>query len=636
MDMMEHGGSHMPPDAAQVPSAAAPAIGREQLQELTQILQKYKAGKKHTDARIISAENWWKLRNSAEEEKELSKNDPENPTFKARSGWLHNVIASKHADAMEAYPEAGFLPREQGDKAEAKILSDVMPVIMEQNRFEQTYSKAMWSKIKCGTAVYKVVWDPDKLGGLGDISIEVVNLLNLYWEPGISDIQHSRYVFQTELVDRDILIEQHPELRETLKGQDIISSKFAYDDAVSTENKATVIECYYHKTVNGRRTLQYCKYVGDSVLYATENSELAERGLYDHGDYPFVFDILFPIEGSPCGYGYVDLGKNPQTMVDLLNTSFIKSARMGASPRVFSRLDGNVNEEEYADPNKSVVHVSGALDDLSIKVIPHSTLDGAYLNVAQGAINELRETTGNTDASTGTAPAGVTAASAIAALQEASGKGSRDSTRASYRAFAEVTRLCVELIRQFYDMPRQFRITGEHGIQQFVSYQNNGLQPQMQIGANGQPAGYRLPVLDIKIVAQKKSTYTRIAQNELALQFFGLGFFNPQMADQAVACLEMMDFDGKDELIQKISRNGMLAQKLAMYQQMAMMLAAEAKPELLPQIQVDMAGGAGGMQVPQSMHGSMEMPGEHAANPKESRHMQKAREQSANASQPEK
>lgn len=636
MDLRETGGMSLPPDG--IPEKTVPAIGKEQLQEFTQILKKYKAGKSHTDKRIIAAENWWKLRNSAEEEQELSKNDPKNPTFRAKSGWLHNVIASKHADAMEAYPEASFLPREQGDKAEAQILSDVVPVIMEQNQFEKTYSKAMWNKIKCGTAVYKIVWDPDKLNGLGDIAIEVINLLNLYWEPGISEIQKSRYVFQTELVDKDIILEQHPELQDKLKGQDVISSKFAYDDAVPTDNKATVIEVYYHKMVQGKRTLQYCRYVGDSVLYATENSELAERGLYDHADYPFVFDILFPIEGSPCGYGYVDLGKNPQTMVDLLNTSFIKSARMGASPRVFSRLDGNVNEEEYADPDKSVVHVSGALDDLSIKVIPHSTLDGAYLNVAQGAINELRETTGNTEASTGTAPAGVTAASAIAALQEASGKGSRDSTKASYRAFAEVTRLCVELIRQFYDMPRQFRITGEHGAQQFVSYQNSGLQAQMQMGADGKPAGYRLPVLDIKIVAQKKSTYTRIAQNELALQFFGLGFFNPQMTDQAVMCLDMMDFDGKDELIMKIQKNGTMAQKLQMYQQMAMMLAAEAKPDLVPQIQMDMAGGAGGMQAPQMMQGtdSLEMPKDPAGDPNESSHMQKAREQAANASQPEK
>ena len=50
---------------------------------------------------------------------------------------------------------------------------------------------------------------------------------------------------------------------------------------------------------------------------------------------------------------------------------------------------------------------------------------------------------------------------------------------------------------------------------------------------------------DVEITAQKQSPYTKMAQNELALQFYSAGFFNPQMADQALACLDMMDFPRK-------------------------------------------------------------------------------------------
>ena len=584
----------------QPPEAMAPmvqAIGPEQLKKFTQVLEKYKAGKAHTESRVLASENWWKLRNTTEEQKTTNIGGDEG--FKSVSGWLHNVIVSKHADAMESYPEPNILPREEGDMADAKMLSDIIPCILEQNQFEETYSDAMWQKLKTGTGVYKVVWDSGKLNGLGDISVEQVNLLNIYWEPGITDIQKSRYFFHTELCDKDVLEERYPQLRGKINGKGFMSTKFLYDDHVDTENKHTVIEVYYHKYVNGKNTLQYCKYVGDQVLHATENDPgLALNGLYNHGKFPYVFDALYPVEGSPCGYGYVDICRNPQTEIDLLKTSFVKNAMVGATPRYFSRGDGSVNEEEFLDLSKAIVHANNTSED-ALRRIEHDTLDGMYVNVLDRTIQELRETSGNTETSTGNIQSGVTAASAIAALQEASGKGSRDSTQAAYRAYMQIVDMCIELIRQFYDLPRQFRIVGEYGAQQFISYTNMGIQPQHQGNDFGQDMGYRLPVFDIKVSAQKRNVYTKVTQNELALQFFQMGFFNPQMADQALMCLDMMEFDGKDGIMQKVAKNGTLFQKLLQYMQMALTFAQLAQPQMADAIAQDiMATMSGGGAIP--------------------------------------
>ena len=541
-------------------------IGEEQLREFVRILERYSAGRKRTADRILSAENWWKLRNTTEAAKqtELGKDG----SFTSQSGWLHNVITSKHADAMDAYPQARLLPREAQDQEEAQMLSALIPCVLEQNDFEETYSDAMWQKTKTGTGAYKVIWDPGKLGGLGDISISCVNLLNLYWQPEIRDIQKSRYFFHTELQDRDLLEKTYPHVKGKLKGKAFVSTKFLGDEQ-DTSDRVTVVEVYYHKDVAGRRTLQYCKFAGDQVLFATENQlepeyddlgqvirePLAVTGLYDHGLYPYVFDTLFPVEGSPCGYGYVDICRNPQITIDLLKTSFVKSAKVGATPRYFSRLDGNVQEGEFLDLSKPIVHVSGNLDEASLRPVDYNPLSQVYVNVLNDTVQELRETSGNTETSTGNINSGVTAAAAIAALQEASGKGSRDSSRGSYRAFAKVVNMCIELIRQFYDLPRQFRIVGADGADRFISYTNARLRAQHQGEAYGEDMGYRLPVFDIRILAQKKNPYTAMAQNELALQLYQLGMFQPAMAQQAILCLEMMDFEGKDGLIQKIAAN---------------------------------------------------------------------------------
>jgi hypothetical protein len=592
-------------ETAAVLQETAPAIGANEIRKFMKVLQTYKTGKAATDRRIIASEQWWKLRNTEEEQKETEVG--KDGGFTSKSAWLHNVIVSKHADAMKAYPEPLFLAREKSDEEEAKMLSAIVPCILENNHFEQTYSEVQWQKLKSGTGAYKVVWDKNQLNGLGDILVEKVNLLNIYWEPGITDIQKSRYIFQTEMVEKEVLKQKYPELEKSLKSSGPFSSRFLYDDPVNTSDYATVIEVYYHKYQNGRRVLHYCKFVGDQVLFATENETevrhgidgkpkpaMALVGLYDHGLFPYVLDPLFPIEGSPCGYGFVDLEKNPQTEIDIMKTCFLKNAAAGAIPRYFGQENGNVKPEDFLDLSKAIVPVSGSIDETSLRRIEHNSLDGNYLNLLQQDINELRETSGNTETATGTTSSGVTAASAIAALQEASGKGSLDSNLGSYRAHAKVNNLVVELMRQFYDLPRTFRITGQYGVHTYKSYTNAGLQPQAQ-SFMGEPMGYRKPVFDIKINAQKKNAFTTVSQNELALQFFKLGFFNPQMADQALTCMEMMEFEGKDTIMQMVAQKAQLWQKLQQYMKMALQMAQQLDPMMAQTIAMDITRTLGGM-----------------------------------------
>ena len=184
----------------------------------------------------------------------------------------------------------------------------------------------------------------------------------------------------------------------------------------------------------------------------------------------------------------------------------------------------------------------------------------------QNKVDELKETTGNRDISNGGTQSGVTAASAIAAMQEAGSKIDRDSSKSTYRAFRRVVVMVIELIRQFYDQPRQFRIVGENGMNEFVQYSNSGIRPQDQGSMMGVDMGYRVPEFDITISAEKRSPYSKIAQNELALQFYGAGFFAPENAQAALLTLDMMDFDRKEIIMNKIAQNG------AMFQQQAAMM----------------------------------------------------------------
>ncbi len=586
-----------PPQGASKPVEQVLAdMERESMRRMTQerihkawdTLLRYKGGKARLEARLVEVEQWWKLRHWEWMQERGAKGD-----MQTASAWLFNVIISKHADGIQSIPEANVLPREEGDKETAKSLSAIIPCVLEQNEFESVYSEVLWQKLKGGTGAYGVFWDSNKLNGLGDISVQRVNLLHLFWEPGIDDIQKSQNIFHVEPVDRERLKQQYPQLEGEAMSRPMSMRKFMTEDRVSDEDKTYVVDWYYHAYQGGKKILHYCKFVGDVVLYATEDQpELAERGLYDHGQYPFVLDSLFPVEGSPCGFGYIDVCKGAQEQIDILNQAVLRNTLVNAIPRYFIRSDGGVNEEEFMDFTRPVVHVTGTLGADSVVPIQTPVLNANCMAMIENKIGELKETSGNTDSSNGITQNSGQAASAIAALQEASGKVSRASTMSAYRAFCKIVNQIIELIRQFYELPRQFRITGEMGDEQFMSFDNHMMLPQAQGVDFGMDMGLRLPVFDVKVSAQTKSAYSKNSQNELALALYGQGVFNPQMSDQALMLLDMMDFDGKEELMQKVAMNGTLLQQMAMYQQIALQLASQVDPALADQLAQGIMTGA--------------------------------------------
>ena len=540
---------------------AAKRIGKEDIKKAAEILQKYKSGKSNLETRIVEDEQWWKLNHWDV----LRKNS--NNTLQPTSAWLFNALINKHADALDNYPAPAVLPREKADEAAAKALTSVLPVILEQNDFEQTYSDNWWEKLKHGTAAYGVFWNSKKENGLGDIDIKEIDLLKIFWEPGITDIQKSANLFIVDLIDREQLAGAYPAQAEQIKGAgDIITAKeYIYDDTVDTEDKVLVVDWYYKRVnASGLKVLHYVKFVGDVLLYASENDEnYRERGFYDHGMYPVVFDTLFPEKGTPVGFGYVAICKDPQMYIDKLSANILEKSLMATKVRYFALGNTNINEEEFLDWNKPIVHVEGnSLDDARLKPIQVGGVDGASLNVLQMKIEEMKDTAGNRDVNSGGTNGGVTAAAAIAALQEAGNKTSRDMIKAAYRAYVGICTLCIELIRQFYTETRYYRITGDTaGAYKFIALNNAAMIEQEMPGAGG-VTYLRHPTFDLKISAQKSNPFSQMAINETAKELYGLGVFNPERAQEAAILMEMMQFEGKDKVMEKIAEGQTLLNML--------------------------------------------------------------------------
>ena len=552
---------------------AAPVIGPEQAAEAERILHKYKAGKAALDRRLIDNELWFRMAHWKQYKNRMMEGKPQ-----PSSGWLFNSIASKHADAMDNYPEPNVLPRAADDEATARTLSSILPVVLEQADYEQVYSDSWWRKLKQGTGVKGVFWDPTARGGLGEIAIRSMNLLMLYWEPGIMDIQDSPHFFSLSLEDSDQLAARYPQLLGRTGGT-IDAARYIHDDSIDTTDKSVVVDWYYKKPgPGGKELVHYCKFCNGIVLYASENDpRLAEKGFYDHGKYPFVFDVLFQEEDSPAGFGYIDIMKDCQNSIDKMNQAMDENVLLASKQRYVLSDSAGVNEEELADFGQDIIHVTGRLNDDSFHQLQTAGLQSSSITYRNSRVDELKEISGNRDISQGGTSGGVTAASAIAALQEAGSKLSRDMLKSAYRAFAKECYLVIDLMRQFYDEERVFRITGEKGQNVFVQFSGAALRAVPAASVGGVELGSREPVFDITISAAKKSTFSRLTQNETAKECYQLGFFNPANADAALAALEMMDFEGIEKVRQRVRQNGTLAKQLQMAQQQLTRLTQAAR-----------------------------------------------------------
>lgn len=549
-------------------------IDERRIKEAAGILEKYKAGKANLEERIVKDELWYELRHW-----EVMRSREKDPKARVEptSAWLFNSIMNKHADAMDNFPEPVVLPRERSDEESAKTLSSVIPVVMETNDFEATYSDNWWEKLKHGTGIYGIFWNPEKENGLGDVDIREIDLLNIFWEPGIRDIQDSRNLFIVELIDEDLLKQQYPDVQGKLTGSVIDVKKYIYDDSVDTSDKALVVDWYYKVRIGSREVLQYCKFVGSTVLFASENDpQYRERGWYDHGQYPVVFDVLFPEKGTPVGFGYVSICKDPQLYIDKLYGNILQSALMGTRKRFWVSSSTGVNEEEFADWENQIVHVEGGdLTDARIREMEVAPPSPVYYNILQQKIDEMKETSSNRDVNNGSG-SGVTAAAAIAALQEAGNKTSRDMISASYRSYRRILSMVLEVIRQFYDLGRSFRITGTMpGQYEFVQVSNASIKPQPNGEASDGTTLFRKPIFDLKIKAQKKNPFSRMEENERAKELYGMGFFNPERAQEALNALEMMDFEGIEKVKEQVNQGQTLANVVKQLQQQLQMMQAQ-------------------------------------------------------------
>lgn len=490
---------------------------------------------------------------------------------KPKTPMIHSAIESVTADVMQDLPEIVIKPDAYGSKISARVLSHVSNQELESCRFGAQWRDFAHDAFVGGWTVYESGYDPDMNAGNGGAFIRNVVNTNFMCDPETVDIQDGRACFKFVRRPRDWFAQRYPDQYEYMTDDLDIPSTDTYSATTvptSSDERMRLIEAWFrvYNPKTNKYQVHFVQVAGHQLLY--NSAEDYPNGYYDHGEYPFVVVPLFPEKGSALGFGLVDLYKDMQRYSDKLDQFILKNAFLASANRMLNTDASGFKDEDLADWSKEIVHGDqiGGLQWFDTKPLP-----GYLFQYVQLMRQNIKEGSGANDQAQGKTSGGVTAKSAIVALQEMATKRSRTVSDVLHEGFKTSARQMLAVLRQHHTMSREVAVVLD-GHELLFEYDRNKIKPKAVDGQAPSKAQYEslvrvltngfkkkeLPIeyfVDVKTVRQTE--YEKMANNELVFELM-------QRVPNAdpVYMLELLDIPNKDLYIEKIrlaQRSGMVA-----------------------------------------------------------------------------
>jgi len=527
---------------------------------------------------------------------------------------ITSTIENIKADLSDEFPKAVFHPDAYGTEETAKVLTKVVQQELDACGFERAYDRMVQDFLNDGWTPMEIGYDPTLNLGLGGAYIGYVVNKNFMCDPQVSDLQEGRACFKFARRPKDWFLQHYPEHYEYMDNGGASDSidddheDFNSTTAPSEKDNFLLIEAWFrvYDPEKKKYSVHMVLTAGGQIL---ENShDEKPDGYFKHGMYPFVIAPLFPQKGSALGLGITDMFKDAQRYSDKLDQILLVNALRASKPRLLVQK-GVIDRDDFIDFNKEFIEVEGSPGAVAMwqDIQP---LPSYIMNYIQNIRETIKAESGANDQARGETSGGITAASAITALQDMATKRSRLESRAFNYAFKDAVRMLVDVLREFAVVPREVPITVNGKLKKF-KFSNENLSKLFGKNAT-------LPVeYFVEIKTARQTRYSMMTHNELWLQMMSTlaGTVDP------VIMLEGIEGDEKEDLLDNIRRaqeGGMLQlqQENAQLQQMVAQMQQQLNDysDLVAQSQEiidrDMTaqGEGGGMMPPEEMQGGMPNP----------------------------
>lgn len=421
---------------------------------------------------------------------------------------LVTSIRNAVADMCDNVPEVLFFPETEGLEEVARDLTDIMGYTLEQRQFAQTYRQVCEDKFVTGVGVYQIFWDETLEPG-GGIDVIRWPAEALYTDPTTDDYRQGRAIFKVSRHPRSWFAEHYPnQYRYIGADEPILMEEASFPD---DEPMIHLVEYWYRRydASRGRYTLHSAHLAGGALLDASEPT--APQGVYLHGRYPFVLDGYRQVSGRYLGM--IDDLYPLQEAANRYARYEDRNARLSSRQRFLVNEASGLNAADVADCDQEIL-TARTINESAVRQLAAAPLNPQIPAAKLRYLEMIKEESGQNLFNRGETGGGVTAASAIQALQEAGNKISRSNLAATSQAVASLSQQALWLMCQFFQPRRSFYLTGRSGGLTRL------LTEARTVGLSSREitAGFGHPPYLARVQIRKSNPLRIQARNELILQ----------------------------------------------------------------------------------------------------------------------
>ena len=472
------------------------------------------------------------------------------------------------ADQMDNMPEALMLPETKELETVAEDLTDIVRFVMARNNYESLHRRRVEDCFATGTSVVQVAWDDTMDGGKGNVAIFRWPVEAFLWDPASENIQDARAIFKVSWYPKSWYEQHYPDQADDIGSDEGVYSGLGMADAqeaniMADEDRTMLVEYWYRLyDAKKRRYTINVAYLAGGILLESH------KDVYKHGMYPFVVDVYTPIEGLPVGDGLIQECAPMMRYVNRYADYIDMNLRMASKGRLLVDRNAGLDREALADWESDIVE-GDRIDASALQWMQTQPFTGAVTQQMLQLQTDIKQDSGQNQFTRGETAGGVTAASAISALQEAGGKITRLRTAVLNQGFKAIVEQVMWLISQFYDSKRILFITGR----------KDGVMEQREVDASpehlfGKHAKGTIPPppYTVQVQVQRRNPLRQQAQNELFMQAYSMSAQAGQFFPLSVL-FELLHVDGKERILPVLKQNENYMQQM---QQMQAQLEQQA------------------------------------------------------------
>jgi len=425
---------------------------------------------------------------------------------------LYATYRQELADAVELMPEAVFLARRKDDEERAKRMTALHRAVLERMDFEHVYMQVCENRARMGMGVSETM----VVGG--EVKVVSFDPRGIVIDPMCEEMQDGRAVFKVSFHTMEYFRTRYPRQAKHMAAENPACI------AAPDEKLIALITAYYKTWKNGRCAVHQMKIAGGRVLY--DSMAQYPKGLYAHGEYPFVIWYYDRLPGTPWGFGAFDYLAPLQSYVDKLDTLVMRSIARAAKPRLMVNRAAGVDVKALLDDEQEVVFAD-RIDDSALRWQESAPLAPYAVQMLTGKIDMLKTESGINAVSRGEVAATSASGTAISMLQAAGSKRVNLHQCAINQAFLKMVRQVVAEL-------------AAHGSRDAMYRTEDGYTVLTDEDALGSWE------YDLQVRLQRMPKYESVYQNQLLLQLVQMGTL------PAGAAFELMDLSNKEAIVKAI------------------------------------------------------------------------------------